>query len=94
MIPPQPAEAWEIAALLDAARAIPAEELPSAAALAALLAAIRSGQVIGVYTPIGSTRHNIELAHEIAGPRDPRLSCAEWIARYRATLATEQGGEA
>ena len=72
---------WEIAALLDAARGIPQEELPDAAAREALLAAIRLGKVIGVYRPFGSPRHNIELA----GPRDVelRINCAEWIARVR-----------
>lgn len=87
MIPYTTAEPWEIAALLDAAQAIPPDELPDADARAALLAAIHSGQVIGVYRPFGSTRHNIELA----GPCDvdPRISCAEWVARIRAA----QGGQ-
>ena len=72
------ADRWGIAELLDAARAIPQDELPDASAREALLMAIRSGKVIGVYRPFGSTRHNIELA----GPRDVelRISCAVWTA--------------
>ncbi len=81
---------WEIAALLDAARGIPQEELPDAGAREALLVAIRSGKVIGVYRPFGSTRHNIELA----GPRDVelRISCAEWAARVQAERGREGRG--
>jgi hypothetical protein len=81
----------EIAALLDAARGIPQEEMPDAAARDALLVAIRAGRVIGVYRPFGSTRHNIELA----GPRDVelRISCAEWAARVDQSGQGERGGQ-
>lgn len=87
MVSPHTTDRWEIAELLDAARAIPPDELPDADARAALYAAIRSGEVIGVYTPFGYARHNIELRHDlIAG--DPRLSADEWAARVTAS----QGG--
>ena len=83
---------WEIVALLEAARGIPQDELPDAAAREALLAAIRSGKVIGIYRPFGSTRHNIELA----GPRteELRISCAEWAERVQAERRQAgQGGQ-
>lgn len=91
MIPHTTAEPWEIATLLDAARAIPQDELPDADARAALLAAIRAGQVIGVYRPFGAPLHNIELA----APRDidPRITCAEWTARVRQRQQSRQGGQ-
>ena len=91
MIPYMTAEPWEIATLLDAAQALPQDELPDTDARAALLAAICAGTVIGVYRPIGSTLHNIELAHKLAGRYDvdPRMRCAEWAARVRAA----QGGQ-
>ncbi len=77
-------DADEIAELIAAVGRISRAELPDPAARAALIAAVRAGQVIGVYTPAGhQDRHTIELAHM---PRDidPRTTCAQWCAWWRA----------
>lgn len=89
---PDKPDRWEIAELLAAVDRIPRVELYDWIARAALLEAIRAGEVIGIYKPFGSILHNIELRHDlIAG--DPRLSCDEWTARVHAR-PVEQGGQA
>lgn len=77
-------DADEVAELVAAVGHISTGELPDPAARAALVAAVRAGDIIGVYTPIGYTdRHTIELAHM---PRDidPRTTCAQWCAWWQS----------
>lgn len=92
---PDKPDRWEIAELLAAVDRMPRVELYDWIARAALLEAIRAGEVIGIYKPFGSILHNIELRHDlIAG--DPRLSAEEWEARCHVnqTSTEAQGGQA
>ena len=79
---------WEVAELIAAAVNIPRVEMPNAETRTALLAAIRSGEVIGVYRPLGGLLDNIELHHDLRAG-NPRLSCDAWAARVNA----KQGGQ-
>ncbi len=74
----------EHAELERAVQRISQSELPDAAARSALVAAVRAGEVIGVYVPAGyQDRHTIELGH-LPPDMDPRTTCAQWCAWWRA----------
>ncbi|HEU5343161.1 MAG TPA: hypothetical protein VFU60_02345 [Ktedonobacterales bacterium] len=88
-----PARAAEIAENVESLRAIPEQELPDADARAALIALAEAGHEVYAYTPLGYAAHVIWLRPAYPS-QDGRMTPAEWIARYRATLAAEtQGGQ-
>ena len=58
-------------------------ELPDSAARAALVAAVRAGDVDNIYTPVGQSYHTVALAH-LPPDMDPRTTLARWVAWWRA----------
>lgn len=96
-----PHRAAEIGENVASLRAIPEHELPDADARAALIALAESGREVYAYTPVGYTTHTIWIRPRYSY-EDGRMTPAQWITRYRASLAdaaldaqdaqTEQGG--
>lgn len=72
----------QVAAVLRDLAAVPATELPVGPAREALIAAIASGAVDGVYSPFGADYHNLTLAW-LPADREPRRRIAEWLAVWR-----------
>lgn len=75
-------DAAQVAAVLRDLAGVPATELPVGPAREALIAAIVSGAVDGVYRPFGADYHNLTLAW-LAPDREPRRRIAEWCAVWR-----------
>ena len=75
--------------LLDELASVPASALPEDAR-AALAAAIASGAVDNVYTPVAAGYWNVCLA-DVPPYVDPRVRLDQWVAWWRAGLdAAEQ----
>ena len=69
--------------LVAAVQRISQSELPDPAARAALVTAVRAGEIDNVYTPVGHDRHTVALAH-LPPDVDPRTSLARWVTWWRA----------